>query len=167
LKDKPTWIIDPVDGTTNFVHGFPFFCVSIGLTCNKEPVVGVVYNITLEKLYYASKGNGSYLLLNPKTNKTPSNLLLAQTPNELSSKLCGADVKIPNALGQALIATEYGSSKDFVQLDAKVKIIQTIIKPPIAARGIRSVGSAALSMCLVAEGSVDLYYEAGVHAWVL
>uniref|UniRef100_A0A2P2INQ4 Inositol-phosphate phosphatase n=1 Tax=Rhizophora mucronata TaxID=61149 RepID=A0A2P2INQ4_RHIMU len=44
LTDKPTWIVDPLDGTTNFVHGFPFVCISIGLTIGKVPKVGVIYN---------------------------------------------------------------------------------------------------------------------------
>ncbi|CAJ0831669.1 11509_t:CDS:2 [Entrophospora sp. SA101] len=61
FTSKPTWIIDPIDGTTNFVHGFPFVAVSIGLTINKEPVVGVVFNPFLNELYTASKGDAATL----------------------------------------------------------------------------------------------------------
>ncbi|KAF0294502.1 Inositol monophosphatase 1 [Amphibalanus amphitrite] len=61
LTDDPTWIIDPVDGTMNFVHSFPFICVSIGLTVNKEPVVGVIYNPVLDHMYHARKGCGAFL----------------------------------------------------------------------------------------------------------
>jgi fructose-1,6-bisphosphatase/inositol monophosphatase family enzyme len=52
LTDAPTWVVDPLDGTTNFVHRFPFVCVSIGLVINKVPVVGVVYNPILDEVQY-------------------------------------------------------------------------------------------------------------------
>ena len=61
LTDAPTWIIDPVDGTMNFVHSLPFTAVSIGLYVNKEPVLGIVYNPILDRLYSAKKGQGAYL----------------------------------------------------------------------------------------------------------
>ncbi|PKY48608.1 inositol monophosphatase [Rhizophagus irregularis] len=66
LTDEPTWIVDPIDGTTNFIHGFPFVAVCIGLTIDKEPVVGAVFNPFLNQLYTARKGNGAYLNLNTK-----------------------------------------------------------------------------------------------------
>ncbi|KAG7012652.1 Inositol monophosphatase, partial [Cucurbita argyrosperma subsp. argyrosperma] len=53
LTDEPTWIVDPLDGTTNFVHGFPFVCVSIGLTIGKVPTVGVVYNPIIDEVRLA------------------------------------------------------------------------------------------------------------------
>ena len=59
LTDDPTWMVDPIDGTTNFIHGFPFSAVSIGLAVNKVPVVGVVYNFNLDHLYAARKGGGA------------------------------------------------------------------------------------------------------------
>ena len=61
LTDKPTWIVDPIDGTTNFIHGFTFSCVSIALVVKQEPVLGVVYNPYLDELFLAVKGKGSYL----------------------------------------------------------------------------------------------------------
>lgn len=153
LNDTPTWIIDPVDGTTNFVHGFPFYCVSIGLTINKIVYLGVIYNICMEKLFYAVKDGGSFVIRKPSNN--PSGGI----------KLNGPAVPVPSSLSQSLVTTEYGSSKETAHLDAKLRIIQSLIKEPVAARAIRSIGSAALSMCLIAEGVVDVYYEAGVHAW--
>lgn len=56
FTDKLTFIIDPIDGTTNFVHGFPSVCISLGLTTNMEPVVGVIFNPFHEELYSATKG---------------------------------------------------------------------------------------------------------------
>ena len=61
LTDNPTWVIDPLDGTTNFVHGFPFVCISIGLVLNKEPVLGLIYNPILNEMYWGIKNKGSYL----------------------------------------------------------------------------------------------------------
>lgn len=61
LTDDPTWIIDPIDGTTNFIHGFPHTCVVIGLSIKKEMVIGIVYNPVLEQLFTARKGRGAFL----------------------------------------------------------------------------------------------------------
>eukprot|EP00268_Persea_americana_P068732 TRINITY_DN9631_c0_g1_i4.p1 TRINITY_DN9631_c0_g1~~TRINITY_DN9631_c0_g1_i4.p1 ORF type:complete len:210 (+),score=42.78 TRINITY_DN9631_c0_g1_i4:255-884(+) len=61
LTDQPTWIVDPLDGTTNFVHGFPFVCVSIGLTIAKVPTVGVVYNPIIDELFTGILGQGAFL----------------------------------------------------------------------------------------------------------
>ena len=59
LTDQPTWMVDPIDGTSNFVHGFPFSAVSIGLAVNKEAVMGVVYNFNLDQMFAAKKGGGA------------------------------------------------------------------------------------------------------------
>ncbi|CAM9776098.1 unnamed protein product [Discosporangium mesarthrocarpum] len=61
LGSEPTWVIDPLDGTTNFVHAYPCFCVSIALAIDKEPVVGVIFNPLVEEMYTASKGRGAFL----------------------------------------------------------------------------------------------------------
>ena len=61
LTVVPTWIIDPIDGTTNFIHSNPLTCVSIGLVVNKVPVLGVVYAPCYEELYVAVRGQGAYL----------------------------------------------------------------------------------------------------------
>src|SRR5213080_4513563 len=61
LTDHPTFICDPIDGTTNFVHQHPYVCISLGFACNKEPKVGVVYNPFNGHLYTGIKGEGSYL----------------------------------------------------------------------------------------------------------
>lgn len=61
LTDDPTWIIDPIDGTTNFIHRFPHTCVVIGLAIKKEMVIGIVYNPILEELFTARRGHGALL----------------------------------------------------------------------------------------------------------
>lgn len=61
LTDSPTWIIDPIDGTMNFVHGYPNVCISVGLLVNKVPEIGIIYNPVLEMFFEARRGKGAKL----------------------------------------------------------------------------------------------------------
>jgi fructose-1,6-bisphosphatase/inositol monophosphatase family enzyme len=61
LTSSPTWIIDPIDGTTNFVHGFHLTCISIALSIEEEVVIGIIYNPILDQMFTAIKGRGAYL----------------------------------------------------------------------------------------------------------
>lgn len=136
--DEPTWIIDPVDGTMNFVHTFPFACVSIGLTIKKEPVLGVVFSPFLDKLYVGRKGRGS------TCNGKP-----------ISVRAC-------SGLSQALLVTELGSGRE----EDRIKAICDNFKAvAFKVHGIRAQGSAALNLCSVAHGYADGYYEFGLHCW--
>ncbi|KAJ3210524.1 Inositol monophosphatase 2 [Dinochytrium kinnereticum] len=141
LTDEKTWIVDPVDGTTNFVHGFPFVAVSIALVEKKVPIVGVVYNPILNELFTAAKGCGAFM------NNRPLPLF--------------KPVELPN-LSTALLATEYGYDRDD-KMDIKLNGIRNVLASP--SRGIRSLGSAALEACYVARGAIDVFWEAGVHSW--
>ena len=130
LGDEPTWIIDPVDGTMNFVHEFPFYCVSIGISVKSEPVVGVIYNPVFEQLWYARKGTGCYKVHAPPTSKIKfgeGNRLISKNP-------------VPDILANALILTELGSSKLDSHLNPKLEILARIVKNPIAGRGVRMLG---------------------------
>ncbi|VDP36499.1 unnamed protein product [Soboliphyme baturini] len=60
FTDSPTWLIDPIDGTTNFVHRLPFVCISVGFYVNKRPSFGIIYNPILEDLFTARQGQGAY-----------------------------------------------------------------------------------------------------------
>jgi myo-inositol-1(or 4)-monophosphatase len=138
------------DGTTNFVHGYPFVAVSIGLTIDKVPVLGVVYNPLLDELYSAAQGLGSFLNLT-----TP--LPLFQPPLPLTK------------LSQCLIATEAGSDRSSGVLDKKVDAIHAMLRRindnGAEAHSVRATGSAALNMCSVAKGCVDVYWEVGCWEW--
>ena len=80
LTDRPTWVIDPVDGTTNFVCGFPYIAVCIGVMINKVPVVGVVYNPIMDHMYSAIKGKGATLNEKPlKANCNKARITLFRT----------------------------------------------------------------------------------------
>ncbi|KAJ3253953.1 Inositol monophosphatase 2 [Boothiomyces macroporosus] len=149
FTDQPTWIIDPIDGTTNFVHSFPYFCVSIGLCINKEPIVGVVFNPLQNQLFYAGKNLGCYLS-NDQFKDIGDGKKLFSTGD------------LPTSLSHTLVLTEYGASKQQDILQLKLDNIKRVID---TARGIRSVGSAAMSMALIAQGVADLYYEYGTHCW--
>ncbi|KAJ3154112.1 Inositol monophosphatase 2 [Geranomyces michiganensis] len=140
--DTPTWVVDPVDGTTNFVHGFPFVAVSIAVVVRGVPIVGAVYNPIMEELFTAVHNGGAFLN---------------------SSALPTPPVRALPSLASALVASEYGSDRGADVLDAKFAALRDVVGSP--ARGVRSLGSAALNMCYVARGALDAYWEAGVHAW--
>lgn len=134
LTDEPTWIVDPLDGTTNFVHGFPFVCVSIGLTIGKIPTVGVVYNPIMDELFTGVRGKGSFLNGNPI---------------KVSSK---------DELVKCLLATEAGTKRDEATVDGTTNRINSLL---FKVRSIRMSGSCAMNLCGIACGRLDIMYELG------
>ena len=154
LTHEPTWIIDPIDGTTNFVKGFPFVCISIGFVYESVPTIGVIYAPFLGHLYAARKGHGAFVTTPLQPERTP--LPLAR-PLPLSS------------FKQALMALEWGSDRSKEVLDKKTRSFQRLVGEEAAgghmALGVRSIGSAALNFAQVAAGSLDSYWEIGCWAW--
>jgi len=138
LTDVPTWIIDPVDGTMNFVHSFPHSAISVALLVNKVTEIGIVYNPVLEQKYTARRGQGAFY-------------------NGKQIKVSGE-----KKLSSALIVTEFGTSRE----EGKTKVVlENVNKLVPLVHGFRSLGSAALNICSVALGGADAYYEFGIHAW--
>lgn len=135
------WVVDPIDGTTNFVHGIPFICVSIALCKQGIPVLGVIYNPISQELFTAIKGNGAYY----------NSLPLKPKPTSFDS------------LERMLVSTEYGVTRDEVSLSSKTNTITQVLKENV--RGIRAIGSSALASCYVAKHSLDAFWEAGIHLW--
>jgi myo-inositol-1(or 4)-monophosphatase len=131
------WVIDPLDGTTNYAHGYPRFCVSIGVEYRGERAVGVVYDPLLDELYQAVRGSGAWL-----------------GDRRLS-------VSSQDDLGQALVATGFAYDVHRSSAD-NAACFARMLK---AARGIRRDGSAALDLCYVAAGRFDAYWEFKLHAW--
>ena len=122
LTEAPTWIIDPVDGTMNFVHSFPHSCVSIALLVNKVTEIGIIYNPMLNQKFTARRGQGAFLN--------------------------GEPIRVSSAteLSQALITTEFGTSRE----EDKVKVVlENVSKLVRLAHGLRSVGACALNMAMV------------------
>ncbi|KAF9293116.1 hypothetical protein BGZ74_011848 [Mortierella antarctica] len=166
LTNAPTWIVDPIDGTTNFVHGFPFVAISIGLAINQEPVVGVIYNPMMNQLFTAAKGQGAYV------SKIDEN------PREQGRRL---PLSYPHAplplqdISMALIAGEYGSSRGTKDINARTVSMRNLAAVEPAAwtpgrkaghaHGIRCLGTAAMNMMCVAQGQFDMYWEIGPWEW--
>jgi myo-inositol-1(or 4)-monophosphatase len=151
LTDAPTFIVDPIDGTVNFVHGFPCACVSLGFAIGRIPTVGVVYNPSTKNLYSAIRGKGAYL------------------NRETRLPLKGNNVEPLSGLANALIAIEWGSDRSGQNWETKIrtfeKLGQSKEKGGAMVRSMRSLGSAALNICAVAEGTLDLYWEGGCWEW--
>jgi myo-inositol-1(or 4)-monophosphatase len=133
------WVIDPLDGTVNYAHGYPRFCVSIGVEQRGVRSVGVVYDPLLDELYHAMRGRGAF------RNGRP------------------IAVSQETELGRSLFATGFAydvhrSKED--NLDQFGKFVKN-------ARAVRRDGSAALDLCYVASGRLDGYWEQKLEAWDL
>jgi myo-inositol-1(or 4)-monophosphatase len=132
----PTWIIDPLDGTTNYVHDCPMYCVSIGLQVAGELLVGVVYDPSREEMFAAAKGQGGFL------NGKPLQ------PSAASS------------LGEALLASGFPPD-----LRGQEKALAWWRHFSLRAQSLRRTGSTALNIAYVAAGRFDGYFGFGNHAW--
>jgi myo-inositol-1(or 4)-monophosphatase len=130
------WMIDPLDGTTNFIHQFPFFCISIGLEFDGELVLGVVDAPKLGMRFHAVKGRGAYL------NNEPIRVSNRQNFRD------------------GLFAT--GFSTHDKELDRNLAIAAHAIH---SGRGLRRAGAAALDLCFVAQGTFDVFWEKNLSPW--
>lgn len=131
------WIVDPLDGTTNFVHGFPFFSVSIALAHKGEVIVGVIYNPISNELFVAEKGKGAYV------------------------KGKRMQVSSEQKLSDSLIATGLPPDRNHA-LPINLNGVQALA-PKV--RNLRIAGSAALHMAYVAAGRLSGFWEIGLNSW--
>uniref|UniRef100_A0A1I7S1E2 Inositol-1-monophosphatase n=1 Tax=Bursaphelenchus xylophilus TaxID=6326 RepID=A0A1I7S1E2_BURXY len=138
--DAPTWIIDPIDGTTNFVHRIPFIAICVGLTINKEIRGGIVYNPITDELFTALKGRGAL------KNGFPIH------------------VSKTTALTKAVVLAQLGADRSPAQMRSFINNF-TALMVDKNMHGHRAFGSAAINMVYVAQGSVDAYVEYGIHSW--
>jgi myo-inositol-1(or 4)-monophosphatase len=131
------WIVDPLDGTTNFAHSFPFFAVSIALQVDNEIVLGVVYNPLMDEYFEAVKGEGAFL------NKTP--------------------IKVSQAkdLKESLVATGFPYSV-YKEPGSIIELLKRMI---VLVQGVRRPGSASIDLCYVASGRLDGFWEEGLQPW--
>ena len=130
------WIVDPIDGTVNFAHGLPAFCVSIALERAGEIVLGVVHDPIAEEVFVAERGGGATL-------------------NGRPIRVSGTDELI-----RALVATGFPYDRD--TMPAALDLFGRFA---VLTQGVRRIGSAALDVCYVAAGRLDGYYERGVKPW--
>ena len=136
LPDGAQWILDPLDGTTNYIHGFYAYCISLALEYKGEIVYGIVDVPALQTTYYAKKGQGAF-----KNNQ----------PIKVSPR---------NTLEEALIVTGFSSKKEI-----RIRQIKEISPFLQRVRGLRRTGSAAYDLCLVSEGVFDAYWEEDLNSW--
>eukprot|EP00752_Nemacystus_decipiens_P006746 g6062.t1 len=133
-----TWIVDPIDGTTNFVHGFPVTCVSIGLARGNEVVLGVVYNPFTKELYQAVKDGGAFL--NGR----------------------GLEASRTTVMEEAMVMAEYSSLREEESLR---QMLDTTGALAGAARAVRQTGCGAMDLCFLARGSVDAVFGGVAGVW--
>jgi myo-inositol-1(or 4)-monophosphatase len=131
------WIIDPLDGTTNYLHGLPLYAISIALVEEGEVTVGVVYEIGNDELFYAWKGGGAFL---------------NDTPMHVSKK---------EPLSDALLATGF-PYHDFSKMPQYMQLLQDCFQ---FTRGMRRFGSAATDLAYVACGRFEGFFEYGLNPW--
>jgi myo-inositol-1(or 4)-monophosphatase len=130
------WHVDPLDGTTNFAHGYPCFCVSLGLLEDGEPIVGAVLNPVYDEMFTAARGEGAFL-----NNR----------PIRVSSVL---------SLSQSLVATGFPTHHR-----KKSANINYYWEFTLRSHGVRRDGAAALDLCAVACGRFDGFWEFGLKSW--
>jgi myo-inositol-1(or 4)-monophosphatase len=131
------WIIDPLDGTTNFLHHLPFFAISVALQHEGKTVLGIVHSIMQDETFYSYGENKSFL--NNKIIKVSST----------------------NTLEQSLLATGF-PYYDFDYIEAYLKMLKPLM---LETRGLRRIGSAALDLVYVACGRFDAYFEYSLSPW--
>jgi myo-inositol-1(or 4)-monophosphatase len=136
-KSDYKWVIDPLDGTTNFTHGFPVFCVSIALEYKGEIILGVIYDPNLDELFAAEKGNGAFL--NGKRIKVSS----------------------INSLSKSLLVTGF----PYNITENPNHAIEHFINFLMHSQAVRRMGSAAIDLAYVAAGRYEGFWEIDLHPW--
>jgi myo-inositol-1(or 4)-monophosphatase len=134
------WVVDPVDGTANFVHGHPFVAVSIALVDDAGPAVGVVHAPFLGEVYHASRGGGAFLNGEPLA------------------------VSRVERLASALLATGFPFKSGKGDLDAYLRLVAEAVR---RSHDVRRAGSAALDLAFTAAGRTDAFFEIGLAPWDL
>ena len=137
-KNEYEWIIDPLDGTTNYLHGFPVFSVSIAIAHENELQHAVVYDPMRQEIFSASRGQGAHL--------------------------DGRRIRVSKltSLPRALIATGFPYRLADAQIDLYLQMLRAVM---LETAGVRRPGSAALDLCYVAAGRVDGFWELGLKKW--
>lgn len=137
---KPTWVLDPIDGTVNFVYGIEAYAVSVGVQVDGRSVAGAVANVPTGEVFSAALGHGAHL------RRDGVSISLRCNPVD--------------DLSMALIGTGFGYAPERRMLQGEVL---TRLLPGV--RDVRRIGSCALDLCMVAAGRLDAYYERGVNVW--
>lgn len=137
LTDSRTWIVDPIDGTTNFAHDFPVYCVSVALWEKKQPVVGVVIEVNRDEVFTAVHGEGAWLNGNP--------IRVSDTVN----------------VREGFVATGFPYN-DLSLIDYYLDLFKILMRD---LQGVRRPGAASFDLCCVACGRFDGFYEYALNIW--
>ncbi len=137
VTEGTRWVVDPLDGTTNFVHGYPFYCVSIALVAGETPVVGVIYDPVRDHLYGGATGLGAH-----------------RNGERLEVAGC-------RTLDEALCVTGFPYDRR-ERAHVYLAYVERVIRQ---SQGLRRSGSAAMDLATLAAGQVDVFWEFGLKAW--
>jgi myo-inositol-1(or 4)-monophosphatase len=137
---RPTWVLDPIDGTVNFVYGIEMYAVSVAVQLDGESVAGAVANVPTGALYSAARGHGARVRQSGVTAP-----LRCSTVGDLSMALVGTGFA-------------YAPERRMRQAEIFARLLPIV-------RDMRRMGSCALDLCMVAAGRLDAYYEDGVNVW--
>ncbi len=132
------WIIDPIDGTSNFAHGIPIFAISIAIAYKGKPIIGVIEIPGLKETFWAQEGKGAYI---------------GNTPIHVSKT---------TDLGAALLATGFPYERDGKRFNKNIELFAEIYKKT---RGVRRMGSAAMDLAFLACGRYDAFWEFDLKPW--
>jgi myo-inositol-1(or 4)-monophosphatase len=135
-----TWVLDPIDGTVNFVYGIPAYSVSVGAQVDGVSVAGAVADVMGGRVYSAAAGLGAHVI-----DELGTHPLRCTAVDDLSMALVGTGFA-------------YSKRRRTVQAALVAKILPVV-------RDVRRIGSAAMDLCMVAAGQLDAYYEHGLHVW--
>ena len=139
-ESDTVWIIDPLDGTTNFLHGFPQFCVSVGVTVNGRTEAGAVYDPLRQEIFTAARGEGA--------------------------TLDGRKIRVSGRkeMEYALIGTGFPFRQADMDMGPYLNMLGKVVRNT---SGVRRPGAAALDLCYVAAGRLDAFWETGLKEWDL
>ena len=137
---RPTWVLDPIDGTVNFVYGLEAYAVSVGVQVDGRSVAGAVANVPTGEMFSAARGRGARLRRGDESTPLHCNVI--------------------DDLSMALVGTGFGYEPERRSRQGQVLLG---LLPDV--RDVRRIGSCALDLCMVAAGRLDAYYEEGVHVW--
>jgi len=137
---RPTWVLDPIDGTVNFLYGIEAYAVSVGVQVDGESVAGAVANVSTGEVFSAARGHGAKV-----RRGAESTALRCNDVTDLSLALVGTGFA-------------YDRDRRVAQAESLARLMPDV-------RDVRRIGSCALDLCMVAAGRLDAYYEDGVHVW--
>lgn len=153
LTSAPTFICDPIDGTMNFVHSYPMFCISLGFVVDKVPTVGIIYSPFFGELFTAIKGQGAFVTRNGERLKLP----YEKEPKPLKD------------LSTCMVTAEWGNERSGNNFDIKADVFRKLAAAKedggSMVHALKSCGSSAMNLSYVATGQLDIWWEGGPWAW--